>query len=173
MRRRIWIAAGGGAVLALLIGAGVAGLRFNSTRSIAQGLYRVTEEPLRAGAYVLACPPPVQPFLEARARLYIGPGICPGRMGYLMKRVVAVCGDRVELTEAAVVVNGRAVPGSARLPADTVGRPLPQPTSASTVLGDEVLLMGDVSPRSFDGRYFGPVDRTHILAVIRPVFTWN
>lgn len=170
-----WIAVGALGLLALGIGAGAAGFRFNTSNSIARGIYRIADEPLHQGAYVLACPPPVEPFLEAFARHYIGPGVCPGGMGFLMKRAAALRGDRIELTQAAVIVNGQALPGTARLDADNVGQPLPRPASASAsaVLGDEVLLMGDVNPRSFDGRYFGPVERAQVLAVIRPVFTWN
>jgi hypothetical protein len=32
-------------------------------------------------------------------------------------------------------------------------------------------LMSDYSPRSFDGRYFGPVAQTSVKGVLRPVFT--
>ena len=35
----------------------------------------------------------------------------------------------------------------------------------------QVLLMSDYSPKSFDGRYFGPVEQTGIKGVLRPVFT--
>jgi type IV secretory pathway protease TraF len=32
--------------------------------------------------------------------------------------------------------------------------------------------MSDVSGTSFDGRYFGPINRSQIKTVIRPVITW-
>jgi type IV secretory pathway protease TraF len=37
----------------------------------------------------------------------------------------------------------------------------------------ELMLMSDVSPVSFDARYFGPVDRAQVQAVIEPFFTWS
>jgi type IV secretory pathway protease TraF len=37
----------------------------------------------------------------------------------------------------------------------------------------DVLLMSDISGRSFDGRYFGPIERAQIQAVIRPVWIWK
>jgi type IV secretory pathway protease TraF len=41
------------------------------------------------------------------------------------------------------------------------------------VLGaSEVLLMSDGSSTSFDGRYFGAVNRAQIRTVIVPVLTW-
>jgi type IV secretory pathway protease TraF len=36
----------------------------------------------------------------------------------------------------------------------------------------ELLLMSEVSPKSFDGRYFGPVDVGRVRGVIRPVITF-
>jgi len=36
----------------------------------------------------------------------------------------------------------------------------------------ELLLMTDVSPTSFDARYFGPIARDQVTAVIRPIVTW-
>ena len=63
--------------------------------------------------------------------------------------------------------------GSAPIKADKAGRPLPRYQSNSYTLGNsEVLLMSDVSATSFDGRYFGPINRSQIKTVIRPVITW-
>nr|WP_289847564.1 S26 family signal peptidase [Celeribacter halophilus] len=45
-------------------------------------------------------------------------------------------------------------------------------TSQYTLGNSELLLMSDVSGTSFDARYFGPVNRSQVKAVIRPVFTW-
>ncbi len=50
---------------------------------------------------------------------------------------------------------------------------MPRYQSNSYTLGDyEVLLMTDVSPISFDSRYFGPINRSQIKTVITPVITW-
>jgi type IV secretory pathway protease TraF len=35
----------------------------------------------------------------------------------------------------------------------------------------QVLLMSEQNPRSFDARYFGPVDGRLILGALRPVLT--
>ena len=70
-------------------------------------------------------------------------------------------------------VNGELLPLSAPIKADKAGRPLPRYQSNSYTLGNsEVLLMSDVSATSFDGRYFGPINRSQIKTVIRPVITW-
>ena len=46
-------------------------------------------------------------------------------------------------------------------------------SNAFTLGASEVLLMSDVSRTSFDGRYFGPLNRSQIKSVIRSVLTWN
>jgi type IV secretory pathway protease TraF len=48
---------------------------------------------------------------------------------------------------------------------------LPFREAAYTLGAAQVLLMSDYSPKSFDGRYFGPVEKTGIKGVLRPVFT--
>jgi hypothetical protein len=35
-----------------------------------------------------------------------------------------------------------------------------------------VLLMSDYNPKSFDGRYFGLMDKSTIIGVVKPLWTW-
>lgn len=137
------------------------------------GLYWTSSAPVEKGAYVLFCPPQLGVFDGAKDRGYIGAGFCPGGYGYMMKRVLAAKDDAVAVADDGVRVNGELLPLSAPIKADKAGRPLPRYQSNSYVLGNsEVLLMSDVSATSFDGRYFGPISRSQIKAVIRPVITW-
>ena len=64
-----------------------AGLRVNTTKSIPVGLYRIVDEPVEKGAYVIFCPPKLDVFDEAKERGYIAAGFCPGDYGLMMKRV--------------------------------------------------------------------------------------
>lgn len=166
-------AVGGAVVLTIGIACYAAGMRINTTKSIPIGLYWTSSQPIEKGAYVMFCPPQASVFNEAKERGYIGAGFCPGNYGYLMKRVLAVEGDTVTLTEDGVRVNNRLLPHSVLIPNDKAGRPLPryQPTRF-TMSYPDVLLMSDVSDTSFDGRYFGPINRSQIWSVIRPVLTW-
>ena len=149
-----------------------AGIRLNTTPSIPVGVYRLTKEPLVKGAYVLFCPPPAPVFAMAKARGYLGAGFCPGGYGHLMKKIVAVQNDVVAIGTDGVQVNGQRLPLSEPVKLDGAGRPLPN-YAASRVLGSaEVLVMSDSNKASFDGRYFGPIQRSQIQGVIRPVFTW-
>lgn len=167
------VAIGGAAVLLFGIGCYTAGARVNTTKSIPVGLYWMTEAPVEKGAYVIFCPPQVGVFDEAKQRGYIGAGFCPGGYGYMMKKILAAKDDAVAVTPAGVTVNGQLLPLSVPLAADNTGQALPRYQSSEYILGNtELLLMSDVSGTSFDGRYYGPVNREQIKGVIRPILTW-
>jgi conjugative transfer signal peptidase TraF len=167
------IAIGGATLIVLGALCYAIGARVNTSKSIPLGLYWTSSNPVKKGAYVLFCPPQVGVIAEAKRRGYLASGFCPGDYGYMMKRILAAKDDAVTISDAGVSVNGVLLPFSAPLSADRAGRPLPRYQSANFVIGNsEVLLMSDVSGTSFDGRYFGPVNRSQIKTVILPVFTW-
>jgi len=159
--------------LALLVLCGALGARFNRTPSLAVGLYWSVDRPLEKGSYVMFCPPQTAIFDEARKRRYIGRGNCAGDYVPLIKRVLGMPGDVVAITAKEVSVNGVALPLSSSLQTDAAGNPMPQPALRNFTLGPaELLLMSDVNPKSFDGRYFGAIQRDRIRHVLRPVITW-
>lgn len=172
-RLSLWAAAAVGAIGAISAGAYTVGIRVNTTTSIPKGVYIMTSDPLAVGSYVIVCPPDVQVFKEAKARGYLGPGLCPGGYGNLMKRVLAAKNDQVTVSPVGITVNGQLLPYSAPRNVDGAGRPMPAYQSNAYTLGNlEVLLMSDVSATSFDGRYFGPLTVSQVRSVIQPVFTW-
>jgi conjugative transfer signal peptidase TraF len=149
------------------------GARVNSTRSIPGRRVLAEQRSCRQRRLRHLLPAAIGVFDEAKARGYIGAGFCPGEYGYMMKRVLAAKNDAVTITDEGVHVNGELLPLSAPIEADSAGRPLPRfQAERFTLGGSELLLMSDVSGISFDGRYFGPIDRSQIKGVIRPVFTW-
>ena len=158
----------------LLLGywAYASGARVNTTHSIPRGLYWLTDRPIEKGAYVIFCPPQNDVFDEAKRRGYFKAGFCPGEYQYLMKKVLAVKYDKVSVTELGVHVNGELLPFSAPLNADSTGRPLPILRAEYKLRDTDLLLMTDVSQKSFDSRYFGLIPQSQILGVIRPIFTW-
>jgi conjugative transfer signal peptidase TraF len=167
------VAVAGVSVMVLGAGCYAAGARINTTRSIPVGLYWTSTAPVEKGAYVMFCPPQVGVFDDAKERGYIGSGFCQGGYGYMMKRVLAAKDDTVTVTDDGVRVNGELLPHSKPIQADKAGRPLPRFQADAYTLGNvELLLMSDASDTSFDGRYFGPINRSQIQTVIRPVFTW-
>jgi len=167
------VAVTGLVILMFVTGGWVAGARINTTRSIPVGLYWTSRTPIEKGAYVLFCPPENGVFDEARKRGYIGSGSCAGGYGYMMKKILAAKNDVVSVSDDGVRVNGVLLPQSGLVQADRAGRPLPQFNMDTYTLDDgELLLMSDVSKTSFDGRYFGPIDRIQVKNVVRPVLTW-
>lgn len=173
--RKITVATaiGGAALIALGALCYAVGARVNTSKSIPLGLYWTSNKPVEKGAYVLFCPPQVGVIAEAKHRGYLASGFCPGDYGYMMKKILAAKDDTVTISDAGVSVNGALLPFSTPLALDRAGRPLPRYQSANFVIGNsEVLLMSDVSGTSFDGRYFGPVNRSQIKTVVVPVITW-
>jgi conjugative transfer signal peptidase TraF len=155
-----------GVVTALL---GVLGFRFNLTRSLPVGVYRVTPEPAVRGAIVNVClPREVAEF--ARKRGYLGPGLCDGGVRPLGKAVLALEGDVVMLRPDGIRVNGIAVPRSATVSRDSRSRPLPHyPWGEYRLEVGELWLYSPYRPNAYDSRYFGPVKREHVVFVLKPV----
>ena len=152
---------------------GVAGLRVNTTHSVPPGLYWLSDRPVTPGATVLVCPPQIPLIAEAFHRGYIGPGFCPGGYEHLFKQILAAKNDEVSIDAAGVSVNGSRVPNTAQAAADPGGRTLPAYRADGLRLSaDDVLLIANHSPQSFDARYFGPVDRSLIRGVVVPLITW-
>ena len=142
----------------------------NVSPSAPIGLYRPVDLPLERNRPVVACVPPRVATL-ARERGYLGRGSCPGDVQPVLKWVVGLPGDVVELGQEAVSVNGVRLPGSATAIHDSRGRPLPHAPWGHIVLGPgEVWLLGTAAARSWDSRYFGAVSLDHVQA-IRPVLT--
>ncbi|CAD7741644.1 hypothetical protein LMG31886_45200 (plasmid) [Xanthomonas hydrangeae] len=167
------VALAGVGMLILAGAAYFAGAKVNTTKSIPVGLYWRTDAAVEKGAYVQFCPPQVGVFADARERGYISGGFCEGHYGYMMKRVLAAKGDEVTVADDGVRVNGVLLAYSKPFKSDKAGRPLPRYQSDRYTLGaSEVLLMSDVSDTSFDARYFGPINRSQIVTVIKPVMTW-
>jgi len=150
------------------------GARVNTTRSIPLGLYWLSERPIGRSEYVLLCPPQIGVMAEAKRRGYLAAGFCPGDYGYMMKKVLAAESDTVAITDDGVFINGVLQPHSIPRSRDAMGRSMPRYQHREFVVGQqEVLLLSDISATSFDGRYFGPVNRSQIQSVIEPIFTWK
>ncbi|MCL6482804.1 MAG: conjugative transfer signal peptidase TraF [Janthinobacterium lividum] len=173
MKLGTWSAMLGVALLVLGMAGHLTGARVNVSRSIPLGLYWTSSAPVSPGRYVIFCPPQLGVFDEARRRGYIGAGFCPGGYGYMMKKVLGTGNDAVSVAPDGVRVNGRLLARSAPLAADGNGRPMARFQSDQYILSEyQLLLMADANPRSFDARYFGPVQRAQVRAVIVPVLTW-
>ncbi len=150
-----------------------AGYRINTTKSIPQGVYKIVSGQAEKGDYVLFCPPATAIFAEAKERGYIGIGFCEGGTGLLMKKILAAKNDVVTSGVNGVFVDGEKIINSKPLEADSHGNKMEIYEVVNLKLNNkQVLLMSDISAKSFDARYFGVIERSHIKSKIRPVLTW-
>jgi type IV secretory pathway protease TraF len=86
----------------------------------------------------------------------------------LLKHVAALPPQVVCATGHAITVDGETV--AHRRMADRLGRPLPTWQGCYALESGEVFLLNPAEPDSLDGRYFGPLPRTNIVARLRPVW---
>src|SRR5438445_7252036 len=110
-----------GALAAAILGLG---LHVNLSPSAPRGLYRAVAGTPTRGAWVAACVSPEAAAL-GRARGYLGAGACVGGVQPVIKSVLALAGDVVELGPEAVVINGEHLPGSSSADVDGLALPLP------------------------------------------------
>jgi len=165
MKRRTLIIAGTVCAAALLSAALPFSriLIWNATASVPTGLYHIGGTTgLQVGERVAIDPPPrLRDYLATRD--YLPTGIP------LLKEVAARPGDTVCRQGLAITING-ARAGLARA-ADSIGRVLPVWQGCRTIAAGQIFVMNRRASGSFDGRYFGPIARDHLLGRASPVWT--
>lgn len=144
------------------------GARINHTESLPIGLYWKENKPVELNDYVTFCPTDNFAFQEARRRGYITIGNCDGNYGELMKKVTGVSGDIITSNKEGVFVNGNYIKNSKPIISDVI--PFLS-LNEYVLLENELLLMSDYNPFSFDARYFGIIDRKQISDVVIPILT--
>lgn len=138
-------------------------LIWNASASAPIGLYVLHQTVIVArDDLVLAIPP------QAAARLATKRGYLPAGVP-LVKRVAALASDMICSTRARITINGYWV--ATRLAADAQNRPLPAWCGCRTLQPGQVFLLMAGVRDSFDGRYFGPIQRSAILGTLRPLWT--
>src|SRR5438128_8031629 len=159
-----------GALLAAILGLG---LHVNLSPSAPRGLYRAIAGTPTRGALVAACVS-VEAAALGRARGYLGAGPCIGGVQPVIKPVVALAGDVVDLGPEAVIVNGQPLPGSSSAELDSLGLSLSHAVwGRHVVSADEFWLVSTRVPNSWDSRYLGPFSRSQVRSVAWPVWTWS
>jgi conjugative transfer signal peptidase TraF len=148
------------------------GVRINTTTSMPIGMYRIADRHIARGTLVSVCLPTDNKMLDLmRTRGYEHAGTCASGLAPLIKPVVAIEGDAIELTDDAVLVNGKALPFSRTARVDGSGRLLPSwPRGSYHVPAGSVWLVSTYSPNSLDSRYFGPVPSSSIEHVLTRLY---
>ena len=134
----------------------------NTTKSEPEGLYLgQSGEPIVGALAAFKAPAAAFPYADARLSfLHHRP---------LLKAIAAAAGDTVCTTSGRLVINGKDRAPITR--SDGQGRALPVWTGCRPMAADEVFAFSDRVPNSFDSRYFGPVRRSAVLGVYRPLIT--
>ncbi len=158
------------AILAIAL-AGLAGLRINLTPSEPLGLWRIAplDRPVAVGDVVFICPPLNPVMREALERGYFRRGLCDDGIAPLIKTVLALPSQHVEIGDA-ISVDGKVVPHSNLAKTDGKGRPLVAFRGGEVPEG-EVFVFSDYVG-SFDSRYFGPLPTSGILGFAKEVLTY-
>lgn len=150
----------GSAVTPLLAAAGIlyaAGLHLNLTASLPLGWWAETAQVPERGDIVKACPPEHAARM-ARKRGYVPFGLCAGGVRPVLKRIAALPEDMVEVSADGIRVNGASLSHSTPALQDSRGRFLrPWPRGHYRLAKHQVWLYAP-GAKSFDSRYFGPVD---------------
>lgn len=128
-------------------------LIYNASESAPVGFYWRDDRPVERGDFVLARVPERVRSLVAE-RGYLPPDIP------LIKRVAAASGDEICRRSDEIFINGERT-ATVQI-ADRSGRSMPVWRGCHTLYERRVFLLQD-HPQSFDGRYFGPVDRRLII----------
>lgn len=140
-------------------------LSVNYTASMPRGLY-----------YTSACSPQKNDIIQFRPperiwnfamdRHYVDPA-----MEGLLKKLVAIEGDRVCWANNMISVNGVVLGKVADM--DSQSRPLGHAPGCVTLPPDHYLPMAPGFEKSFDGRYFGFIQSSHIQFCARPLLTFD
>lgn len=155
--------------VAIAVGLPLSGLHHNRTDSLPRGIYRETNEPLTYGVLAAECLP--SPWAELGVRReWLGKGSCPNGTMAVLKKIVALPGDTVDIRDSHITVNGTVIPNSASLFLDSQGREIPRVVRGTYVLTAQQYLLLGTSETSWDGRYTGPAESTDIISTQRPVW---
>ncbi|MBX3492633.1 MAG: S26 family signal peptidase, partial [Parvibaculum sp.] len=92
------------------------------------------------------------------------------RDALLIKHVAASRFDTVCVIGNDLYINGRHA--ARRLERDREGRPMPRWQGCERLGGHHILLLAEGEPSSFDGRYFGPVERDLVIGRLVPLWTF-
>lgn len=157
----------------LVVGSSYAGgIRWNMTPSMPLGLYRVKpiQSAVSRGEVVTLCLEP-EPAAFGRERGYLTGGECPNNVELLIKTVVAIPGDEVKVSDNGLSVNDIPSPHSKALSIDDLGRSIQAVETGTYSVGKEqVWVIGDCDPRSYDSRYYGAVPIENLRGRAIPLF---
>ena len=146
---------------------------FNTTSSFPLGFYKVSKSSsYKQGDLVSFCAVPSKMIERMTKQGYTQKNsLCPNQTPQLLKKILGLEGDRVEIKKA-VFINNQKIKNSKIFIKDSNGNLLTIQPSQSIKRG-YFWAMSDYNERSFDSRYFGQVPLKNIVGIATPILTWN
>jgi len=139
-------------------------LIWNSTGSLPKGLYYLTSKRHIDCGDIVYFPVPD----NVKRLVFIERRWLP-EFANLLKEVMAVEGDYICENQTALQVREMIGPVS---PVDSYGRPLPRFVYCGPLKKDQLFVGDLLNWRSFDSRYFGPVNVKDVKGVAIPIWTF-
>lgn len=141
---------------------------YNPSDSVPRGWYRVRPiadtRSLHVGSIVLAQLP------NDAAALAVQRGYLPAGIP-ILKRIGAMAPQSVCIRRHIVRIDGEGAATARGY--DGQRRPLQAWTQCRCLQANELFLLSDTNPASFDSRYFGPIFASAVLGVAWPLWTWS
>lgn len=139
-------------------------IRWNHTASVPTGLYVRSA----SGDFLAFCPGEPWSKLSVERNYRPAGSVCFDGREPLLKRIVAQAGDTVVMDTKGVSINGTLPLRDSRpMAGDSEQLTLEHfPFGSYTLQPGQYWVMGD-HPRSFDSRYFGPIDTSQIHVRLR------
>lgn len=156
----------------LILAGQAAGIRPNISNSAPIGLWldRPITTPLRRDMMIGVCPPPTVPVVKLFSDNGALPhGNCPGNVALLLKPIRAIPGDTVQIRRGKEAnVNGKPIPNTTA----AIGMEA-WPDGDYLVRPGQVWVFSSHNAKSFDSRYFGPVDISLIRCEAMPLLVFG
>lgn len=161
-------------LVVLWLAARFCGLVINDTSSMPIGLYAkraVNVDAIKSDDIISFCL--AEPYKTVGLQnFYIEKGrVCSGAVR-LIKSVLAIPGDTVELKDDFVKVNGRSYSFKTKY-VDSYGRPLAVYPRGLYENIAGYFVVGSCSNNSWDSRYFGFIQKSQVLSILHPILTWE
>lgn len=147
---------------------------YSVTGSVPVGFYQIgkhqTLSTLQRGEYFSFCLPKAVADVGLKAG-YLQAGRCPSGSEPLLKQVIALPGDHVQLTDQAIIVNGMRYPAP-RLLFDNTGQKILHRVPYGSCVARKVWVYGSGDfVHSWDSRYYGGIT-PEILNKMTPLWVF-
>ncbi|MEG0426197.1 MAG: signal peptidase I [Cetobacterium sp.] len=154
-------------IMSLILGTYLLGevIEINLSPSMPVGIYReykaIKTDIEKEDIVIFPIPEKVESYVHGR-------GYLPKDIKNLMKRVKGITGDKIEIKDYKLYINGKYIKNVRKL--DSLGMKLPEVNGQSFIVKEnELFVLGD-EENSFDSLYFGVIQREDVTKKAKYLF---